>query len=301
MDTSRININSPKIRFKMTTDLNTSKEAEADNIGASLAIERLSAMVDSISASELERRAKRRRRRKKFSMINKNSPDQQYKQSTKRSRLQSKILKFSYILITSLLYNYLSQSNFYHPIMQIGVQASQLAPASKPAEPNQFFLPTDQRSIKLVGGGLQAKSEEEEEGFVMRDLSSPSSLVQNQTDSLAADPGKALASSSDSPSTETPQTATTVDDQRIPIDVNRQQFVTHEQLSLLNANTKDEHINLTSNEDIQPLGSSFIRRTQTPRTGMSKVSHVSSLLSGKWSITLELTSLCVSGRLFVWP
>lgn len=295
MDTSRINIISPKIRIFKMTDLNTSKEAEADNYGASPVSERLSAMLDSSSASELETRAKRQRWRKKLSIIR--NPSDQYKRSTKRSKLQSKILKISYILITSLLYNYLSQSNFYRPILQIGAQASQLVAANKPTEPNQFFLPIDQRSIKLVGGGFPAKSEEEEEGFVMRDLSSPSSLVQNQTGVIAADTGKApaeRASPPDSQNTDTPPmttttttTMTTEDDQRIPIDVNRQQFVTHEQLSLLNANTKDEHISLTSNEEIQPLASSFMRRTQTPRTGMSKVSHVSSLLSGKWSITLE--------------
>lgn len=71
---------------------------------------------------------------------------------------------------------------------------------------------------------------------------------------------------------------------RISIDENRKHFVTHDQLTSaqhLTAQTKDEHIDLqTSASQSVPVASGG-QRTPTSRAGLSKVSHVSSFLSGK--------------------
>lgn len=267
------------------------------NSGGSSAIDRLSAMVAKSAATEsgdfsetkFEQKAKTRRRGKSY-RTSSEFASQRCRSAPRRA--QSKILKFFNILIISLLYHHQCLSNVYQPT-GVGVQADQIGAAmgnlSKPA---QFFMATDQRqSIKLVGGGIQPRSEEEEEGFIMR--ASPSVIPQNQPptspvlDHSTPTSEKALAAGTDAPNFDQPTTVD-ADDQRIPINSNRQQYITHDQLSLLNASTKDEHINLTSNDqEVQTSSSSLLQKAQSPRTGgMSKVSHVSSFISGKWSIRL---------------
>lgn len=273
------------------SELRIDPDCEHPNPGGSSAIERLSALVgrsasesDDFNTTKFERKAKtRRRRRGKSYRTTSEYPSSQ--RCRLAPRAHCKILKIFNILIISLLYHHQCLSNVYQPT-GFGVLADQVGSApgnlSKPA---QFFLPTDQ-SIKLVGGGLQPRSEEEEGGFIMRTASS--AIAQHQPSSAAqvvdstAISEKALAAGTEAPNLDLASTVE-ADDQRIPINSNRQQYITHDQLSLLNASTKDEHINLTSNDqEVQPLSSSLLQKAQSPRTGgMSKVSHVSSFISGK--------------------
>lgn len=128
-------------------------------------------------------------------------------------------------------------------------------PASKLVQP-QLGGPIDgpkPKRLTLIGGRVE--EEEEEDGFIMDSSARNGSTSDTSTEVTPTD-----------------SIATTLDpDQGIAIDVNRQQFVTHDQL--LNASTKDESI---------PLQVQLPTATQSSRAGMSKVSHVSSFLSGEF-------------------
>lgn len=281
-------------------DLSKSDVGRADyeNLSAVSAIDRLAAESGIESSVTSSGRVRTRRRRWKNAELS-----QQCQALIISRTTQNKILKISNILITSLII-YLCLSNFYQPIV---VEANQTVANGNLSEPMQFFIPTDQRqssslssSIKLVGGGLQPKSEEEEEGFIMRASSSTGAQAQAYAQQLADLVGEQQVTSEKrsvfktvTPATNVDPDRTTLansasgdnhddDDQRIPINLNRQQYVTHEQLSLLNASTKDEHISLAGgDQEIQPLSTRLLQKAQSPRTGMSKVSHVSSIFSGK--------------------
>lgn len=103
------------------------------------------------------------------------------------------------------------------------------------------------------------------------------------------------ASSGTAPTQETGASQAEAADDRISIDENRKHFVTHDQLTSataqhLTARTKDEHIDLqavaSSDEpqSVAPVASVApgLLRAPTSRAGISKVSHVSSFLSGKY-------------------
>jgi len=170
--------------------------------------------------------------------------------------------------------------------------------------PSQQFL---SQPVSLVTGFHTKKSQEEEDGFIMQASSTvsqnepaASNLSEFAPNAASSASGDTRADSSLVPTSEPPTTISGRNgeqgDQRIAIDANRQQFVTHDQLSLLDANTKDESINITNGNE-QDLAASngqddALQRVQTSRTGMSKVSHVSSFFSGK----LEAT--CLGRKLF---
>lgn len=174
---------------------------------------------------------------------------------------------------------------------------SSISGSSNIAPPSQLFLtPISQQqanSISLVNGVKKSDIEEDDGGFIMKTIQP---TVQNEsasdkdlnTDSVTL-PTKEISNDDTTATTATDFTQTTspqIDtttllDQSgsIPIDANRQQFLTHDQLSLLNASTKDENIYLNNYEkdSQEPSG----KRVQSPRSGMSKLSHVSSFLSGE--------------------
>lgn len=193
-------------------------------------------------------------------------------------------------------------------------------------QPSQLFLPppangqNGNQAISLVGGFNQKKPEEEEDGFIMQSASLPLGLAQGestastatttselpattQTDSTDATTSTYASDSDETTTTTSPTTTiepdskiTTISSEqdnnlqgRIPIDVNRQQFVTHDQLSLPEASTKDENMSISQ----QSAGNSqsIPPRAPTSRSGASKVSHVSSILSGKF---LPAHNLCTA-------
>lgn len=141
--------------------------------------------------------------------------------------------------------------------------------------PSQSFLPLVNKPSGLYG--LVAsyypskKFEEEEEGFIMQQSSSTPEATTQQPE-LTTTGALVVSSSSSSSSSSIEQTTTEAgqsgDDQRIPIDANRPQYLTHDQLT---ANTKEELINTTTTTTAKTPASS--------RAGMSKVA--SSFLTGK--------------------
>lgn len=199
--------------------------------------------------------------------------------------------------------------------------------------PSQLFLPPINHRLQpvtLVNAFHQKRSEEEEEGFIMQASSSSSSSSssvapqqQNATteqqastttqqesatstfinddddDDNQTQPDQRMATHNEESTSEGGETGSGNEDQKIPIDVNRQQFVTHDQL--LNASTKDESIYLSpgsggnNEEDIMnksntenshsAAAAAQQQRVPTSRSGsLSKVSHVSSFLTGKFRI-----------------
>lgn len=154
----------------------------------------------------------------------------------------------------------------------------QEAQSSQLLNPSQLFLSQTKASpISLVVGYQGKKSfDEEEDGFIMQ----ASSANKNRNDEQQAETttSQSLQTQTDdiNPTTTTNTITTSAeDDQRIPIDANRQQFLTHDQL---NASTKDETINITQN-----IEATKRVPEKTSRAGMSKVSHVASFFSGKFS------------------
>lgn len=213
------------------------------------------------------------------------------------------------IFISSiLLVNYISNSSpgklmlaMSHELPQ-SINQSSVQPQQPP--PSQLFLPPANpriQPVSLVNGFHQKRSEDEEaEGFIMQ-ASSSSAQTPNESNTFnTIDLASATTETTTSQQQQDDVTQNSdQNDERIPIDINRQQFVTHDQLSLLNATTKDESIYLPINgsgssglvdgafgyNDELPM----INRTNdsalkapTSRSGMSKVSHVSSFLSGKF-------------------
>lgn len=165
--------------------------------------------------------------------------------------------------------------------------------------PSQLFLTpiSHQRSqsIRLVNGVKKSDIEEDDGGFIMKTIQpalqseSTSDNKDLNTDSVMISTTKEAPNDEATATTEinsatttSPQTdLTTLIDLSgsIPIDANRQQFLTHDQLSLMNATTKDENIYLNNEEKENSEPS--MKRAQSPRSGLSKVSHVSSFLSGE--------------------
>lgn len=177
--------------------------------------------------------------------------------------------------------------------------------------PSQLFLaPISQKQqqqiqqappISLVSGLKKSEPEEDDGGFIMKTLlptlasyresnQSPSSGsgTESNLDSVTLTTSAAITSADELALTTTlaPPADTTSNnglDQSgsIPIDANRQQFLTHDQLSLNTSNT-DENIYLNGFEPATDHNRhESWQRAQSSRSGMSKVSHVSSLLSGE--------------------
>lgn len=146
--------------------------------------------------------------------------------------------------------------------------ASSRLAATGSGAPSQLFLPQAQPISRVSGFYPKKTSDEEEDGFIMQ---AATSVPRNATSSLDEEPTTTSA-----PLTTTTTTTTVSidsggeasDEGGIAIDVNRQQFLTHDQLNL-NASTKDE------------IAAPDLHRVQSSRADRSKVSHVSSFLSGK--------------------
>lgn len=167
----------------------------------------------------------------------------------------------------------------------LAANVSQSAGMTIRQAPSQLFLAhlnQETPTISRVAGLHPKRADEEADGFIMK--AEPGSVNQpDQTTTIVND---------DTTTTMIPES-----DRSIPIDTNRQQFVTHDQLNLLNATTRDEYINLTGgNQSIDFSPPNRDNRAQTSRTsGMSKVSHVSNIISGKLSHKIHLDNR-VSGR-----
>lgn len=165
------------------------------------------------------------------------------------------------------------------------------------SQPSQSFIDDPVKpitQISLIRRQLQVKqirSEEEEDGFIMQ-TSSPSLSNETTTSAPNAPDGvDQVATTPARPSTDdvADKQEEQQQQQNIAINANRQQFVTHDQLSLLNASTKDENINIsapinefgTSSRGRDDQISSKSQRAATP-VSASKVSLVSSFFSGKF-------------------
>lgn len=183
-----------------------------------------------------------------------------------------------------------------------------LSPSLTSQSASSSLLLPSARQISFVGGfGAKKRSDEEEDGFIMKtpavtqaDTTVTSLGLTTDLSNLSNSPKdeeNTISTISSAPATITTTTQSNEEhnnDQPIAIDANRQQFLTHDQLSLLNASTKDEHIYLTNANQHDDDGTTstlagdqsglFQESKLVPtssRAGMSKVSHVSSFFSGK--------------------
>lgn len=194
----------------------------------------------------------------------------------------------SLLLVASLLA--LSAPSLAQQVEQLHPPPQQQQQASlKRQDPSQSFMSDTVKPIQAgfpVGSHLAkpAKVEEEEDGFIMQAA---------QTTTRADTSGQV----SEAPAGSLESSSTLADaDQSIPIDSNRQQFITHDQLS---ASTKDENISIAAPSDEGAESSlwsqsrhSNEQAVKSQRANTSKVSYVSSLFSGK--LTKQLASNDVS-------
>lgn len=184
-----------------------------------------------------------------------------------------------------------------------------LSQANEQQQPSQLFLPatTQKGPISLVPRVNQKRLEEEVDGFIMQ--------AQQNTTSSPSSPSKIAGSTSTGSSTTEQAAAVTFepstdqalaapssaaaaafeDEYRIPIDVNRQQFVTHDQLQTNSSSAGDSDIAVSESKIQQTQTASSEETIDQPASGgsdhrgqqqqwlraASKVSHVSNLLSGE--------------------
>lgn len=156
----------------------------------------------------------------------------------------------------------------------------------KRQDPSQSFISDSIKQIQpsFPSGSHQAKPvklEEEEDGFIMQ-TSSLTSASDDRPESSTTELRLDSRSATMSPEVDETTKPAQSDDQSIPIDSNRQQFITHDQLS---ASTKDENISISSPDDDSTSSWSRSRHkdqaVKSQRANTSKVSYVSALFSGK--------------------
>lgn len=155
----------------------------------------------------------------------------------------------------------------------------------KESDPSQLFLPAQYpagRSIVLVNGFNQRVKTEDDEagGFIMRAPITPPPTTMTNTDKIDIQEDQLQTT------TMSPQQQTTsvlgrpLDSERIPIDANRQQFLTHDQLSLSNNNnTNNNNYNQQATEMNDHNNNNEQFQRAVPARS-STILHVPSLLSG---------------------
>lgn len=153
----------------------------------------------------------------------------------------------------------------------------------------------DGQSIRpFLGSNRQAKLDEGD-GFIMRTGSSLSSNMEQYASDLGEtkNGGKSddeLATTSQTTTApDSSEQQTTTENDRIPINATRQQFLTHDQL--VNASTKDEQIHVQQHmEDHLKSHPSPADASTSSRSGMPRLAFASSFLSGKCNHSQDLVS-----------
>lgn len=224
----------------------------------------------------------------------------------KQSHLLSLFKLYAILLISTSLFECLNSQSVVlveSPLNNISTSSMTLS-----SPPSQLFLSSRQQPTISLVSGFKARNQAGEEGedqggFIMQASNHNTATVQLEDLSTSGMPTSmnedltyATTTTVSPTSTAEETTPLSVDNERIPIDMNRQQFDTHDQL--INATTKDESIYLSPNADNQEPPSTMVGAIDEPvqknqrgidgrqssRAGMSKVSHVTSFLSGKLEV-----------------
>lgn len=177
------------------------------------------------------------------------------------------------------------------------------ASEKQPQQPSQLFLLAAQRApISLVPRINQKRPDEEVDGFLMQAQMQNGSTTTQQTTPPIKTTSEQAAITFETTTTTAPAPATSTsqenDDSRIPIDANRQQFVTHDQLTnasgadgLMSSESKISQSEGAADQEAPSIGdgeegetatNSTDHRDQQWQRAATKVSYViPGILSGK--------------------
>lgn len=180
------------------------------------------------------------------------------------------IPKLTHLILLCSITNFVHLSSSAAQTQDTRSQAQDPNSQSSVQAPSQLFLSsTDHlnRPILLVNGFSRKKSDEEEDGFMMQAAANQATTLDPSSHSQGLDLTTTTQMQPDETTTQSSNQTSELE-MRIPIDAYRQHFLTHDQLSVLHKNSADE--------------SGIEQKVPTSRSGMSKVSHVSSFLSGEF-------------------
>lgn len=149
------------------------------------------------------------------------------------------------------------------------------------------FSPKRPQEEEMDGFIMQARNELAPESSAQAAINAPKTTTNLPHDAVAGTPSDeattfaAFDGSDQSTGQSGQQEAAGDSEQRIPIDANRQQYATHDQLNLVNASTKDETIQSVDEQAAD----------KSPRSSQSVMQQLSSFLLGEYYRQLNL-SLC---------
>lgn len=233
------------------------------------------------------------------------------KSSIERFNSKTSVSKLTHLILITSASIFLYQCGIFMCPQVEGHERGLEQNSSLAQAPSQLFLPSPNqlaRPIVLVNGFIRKTQEEEEEGdgFIMQASAIPAKQSQANVFESSTDKSQAMDTESTDLAESETQTATTVtvtttttttteptttsgqktfrasDEQdldrmqEIAIDSGRQRYLTHDQLSASNESNLRQNNDKTHNNN-----NNNNQKVPTSRSGMSKVSQVSSFISGK--------------------